>query len=207
MTRVKICGITNTIDALKAVKCGADALGFVFASSPRKVSPPRAAEIIRSIIPPVFVVGVFVNERKETIEHLIDFCGLQAVQLHGDETPQFCRKLRKKAKVIKAFCIKDRSVFKVIEKYDVDGYLLDSFSLDRSGGSGKTFDWDIALKAKRILKEKPLILSGGLNICNIKEAIKKIRPYAVDVSTGVEKYPGRKDPRLLCRFTEMVRET
>ncbi len=202
MTRVKICGITNTVDALEAVKCGADALGFVFASSPRKISPFHAAEIVKNIAPFVFIVGVFVNEKREIIERLIDSCGLQAVQLHGDETPQFCRKLRKKAKVIKAFCIKDKSGFKVIEKYDADGYLLDSFS----GGSGRVFNWDIALKAKRILKERPLILSGGLNAGNIKEAIKKIRPYAVDVSTGVEKYPGRKDPYLLCRFIKMVRE-
>ncbi|MCX5657751.1 MAG: phosphoribosylanthranilate isomerase [Candidatus Omnitrophica bacterium] len=202
MTRIKICGITNVVDALEAVKCGADALGLVFASSPRKISPPHAADIIRNIAPFVFIVGVFVNERKETIERLIDLCGLHAVQLHGDETPQFCRKLRKKTKVIKAFYIKDKFSLRIIEEYDVDGYLLDSFS----GGSGRTFNWDIALKAKRILKEKPLILSGGLNSCNIKEAIRKIRPYAVDVSTGVEKYPGRKDPRLLRRFIEMVRE-
>lgn len=206
MTRVKICGITNVVDALEAVKCGADALGLVFANSPRKVSPSRAVTIVKSIAPFVFVVGVFVNERKETIEHLIDLCGLQAVQLHGDETPQFCRRLRKKTKVIKAFCVKDKYVLKVIKKYDVDGYLLDSFSLYRSGGSGRTFDWDIALKAKQILKGRPLILSGGLNASNIKEAIEIVKPYAVDVSTGVEKYLGKKDRRLLRHFIERVRE-
>ncbi|MCM8779102.1 MAG: phosphoribosylanthranilate isomerase [Candidatus Omnitrophica bacterium] len=205
MVRIKICGITNAEDAQIAVNLGAHALGFVFAKSPRKISPEKAQEIIIKLPPFIFSVGVFVNEEAEKIKQIIELCKLNALQLHGEESPKFCQEFRTRVKVIKAFRIKDERDLQVLLRYDVDAYLLDAFSPTVYGGTGKTFDWDLAIKAKKILRNRPLILSGGLNPQNVKGAIEKVKPYAVDVSSGLEKSPGKKDKVLLEKFIQSVK--
>jgi len=153
----------------------------------------------------ILSIGVFVNEKAEKINQILETCKLDAVQLHGEESPQFCSKMRRKTKVIKAFRIKNASDLKVLLKYDVDAYLLDTFSPAAYGGTGKPFNWDLAVKAKRVLRGRPLILSGGLNPENVRQAIQEIQPYAVDVSSGVEKALGLKDKVLLEKFIHTVK--
>ena len=189
MVRVKICGITNVGDALAAVRAGADALGFVFAPSPRRVSPTRARKIIRAIGPWVASVGVFVNEKPQRVRKIAAFCGLTAVQLHGDESADYARKLAP-LKVIKAFRVSKRADLRRVGHYDADAFLFDAKVEGSYGGTGKTFDWGIL---KRRALRKPVILSGGLHPGNVRQAVRTLRPYGVDVSSGVEKAPGKKD--------------
>jgi phosphoribosylanthranilate isomerase len=193
--KVKICGITNREDALAAVKLGADVLGFIFASSPRQVSPQKARRIIDEIPPFVKVVGVFVNEEADTIRQLISFCGLDLVQLHGNESAEFCRDLMPYA--IKALRIKDKSSLEVCPSFQgrVRGMLLDTYVKDQAGGTGMTFDWGLAKEAKAF--GIPVILSGGLRPSNIEHAVQIVDPYAVDVNSGVEDQPGRKSYALM----------
>jgi len=203
MTKIKICGITNKEDALRAVNLGVDALGFVFADSPRKVSPRIAKEIIKLLPPFISSVGVFVNEDRERVKEIARSCRLTVLQFHGEESPSYCRGFRQK--VVKAFRIKDEGILKEMGQYKVDAYLLDTYSPRQHGGTGKTFNWGIARKIKEF--GVPVILSGGLNPTNVKEAINKVRPYAVDASSGVEKEKGKKDPEKLKNFVKIVRET
>lgn len=189
MVKIKICGITNEEDAITASDCGADALGFIFAHSPRKISPNAAKKIIESLPPFVVRVGVFVNEKLDIVNKISKYCKLDAVQLHGDESPSYCAKVH--ARVIKAFRINGKNSLKNISKYKNCAVLLDSFSFDKYGGTGKTFDWELALQAKKI--GMPLILSGGLTLKNISAAIKKVKPYAIDLCSGLEEYPGKKN--------------
>ncbi|MFA5103958.1 MAG: phosphoribosylanthranilate isomerase [Candidatus Margulisiibacteriota bacterium] len=188
MTKIKICGITNFKDALLACRYGADAVGFVFAKSPRRISVKKAAAICSKLPPSISKVGVFVNQNAGMINNAVKKCGLDYVQLHGDESPAFCGKI--KAPVIKAFRVGDGFSLPGIKRYKVAAILLDSFSPVLRGGTGKVFDWKVAVRAKRT--GLPLILSGGLNADNIAAAIKKVRPRMVDVSSGVESRPGRK---------------
>jgi phosphoribosylanthranilate isomerase len=192
MTRVKICGITNLEDALAAVQYGADALGFVFAKSPRKIAPVKAREIIIRIPPLVTTVGVFVDEPKKRVREIALFCHLDALQFHGQETPGYCRGFYRR--VIKAFKVKDDSIAHQTAAYEVDAYLLDSRA---GGGTGQGFDWNLATGVGG-----RVILAGGLTAQNVGEAIIRVRPYAVDVSTGVESSPGEKDP---ARMEEFIR--
>ena len=203
MTRIKICGITNKEDALEAAHLGVDALGFVFAPSPRRVIPGMVQEIAELLPPFISRVGVFVNEEKEKVEKIVNSCHLTTLQFHGEESSSYCRGFREE--IVKAFSIKDASVLGKISKYEVDAYLLDSYSPSRHGGTGKTFDWDIARKIKEF--GIPIILSGGLDPDNVKEAIERVRPYAVDVGSGVEAREGKKDPEKLKSFVMKVRET
>ncbi|MCX5749473.1 MAG: phosphoribosylanthranilate isomerase [Candidatus Saganbacteria bacterium] len=191
MTKVKICGITNLKDALDAAALGADALGFVFAKSPRKISPEKAKEIVLKLPWRIIRVGVFVNEGAERVNRTVRACGLDLVQLHGDETPSYCKKIR--SRMIKAVRIKNEKDLLKIKKYKVSAILLDAYSKDKYGGTGKTFDWSLAKKAKKY--GIPVILSGGLDEKNLSPAIKTVRPYAVDISSGVEILPGRKSAK------------
>jgi phosphoribosylanthranilate isomerase len=202
--KVKICGITESEDALNAVNLGAGALGFIFAPSPRQILPEKARSIIQAIPPFVKTVGVFVNEEAATIREHINHCGLDLVQLHGDEPSGFCRELM--PYVIKAVRIKDESSLPKCTAYqaNVRALLLDTYAKDRVGGTGKTFDWQLAIKIKKA--GIPIILSGGLGPANIVAAISTVRPYAVDVNSGVEERPGKKSFTLMRELMEKVKK-
>jgi len=196
MTRVKICGITSLDDAAMAVQAGADALGLVFyAKSPRAVDPEQAAAIIAGIPPFVQVVGLFVNAPLELVNATADSCGLDVVQLHGEETPSYCASVRRR--VLKAFRVRGRESLATMADYRVAGFLLDAYSPDSYGGTGERFDWDCAVWAKG---EVPIILAGGLQPGNVASAVARVAPYGLDVSSGVESSPGRKDPELVRAF-------
>ncbi|MGQ9629144.1 MAG: phosphoribosylanthranilate isomerase [bacterium] len=197
MVRVKICGITSLEDALTSVEAGADALGFVFAESPRRVDVDVAKRIIDELPPFVSCVGVFVDPTFAVASSVADECGLTAVQLHGEESPELCRKFR--VKVIKAFRVRNEGTLASLADYDVDAYLLDSFVEGRPGGTGRAFNWELARRAKECGR---IILSGGLTPENVREAVRSVRPYAVDVSSGVEARPGKKDPESVRKFIE-----
>ncbi len=200
MTRVKVCGITRRKDALRAVELGADALGFIFyPKSPRYIPPEKAAEIIRSLPPFVASVGVFVDASVREIRSAVRTCLLSAAQLHGMESPAYCREIS--VKVIKAFRVQGNRLPRGISRYAVDALLLDTFQSGVHGGTGKVFDWDVARRAGRYGK---IILAGGLNAGNVREAVESVRPFAVDVSSGVETAPGKKDPKLLEEFFRQV---
>jgi len=195
--RVKICGITNVEDALLAAEAGADALGFMFCeSSPRYLSPAEASAIIRQLPPFLFRVGVFVNATEDVIRRTVAECGLDRVQLHGDETPDFCRQLP--VPVIKALRVKDADSLRALSGYDVIACLLDSFVPGVPGGTGAAFNWELALQAKA--SGQRIILAGGLTPDNIVQAVRKVQPYGVDVSSGVESSPGKKDPAKVRMF-------
>lgn len=201
MTKIKICGITNLEDALLAADLGVDALGFIFAKSPRQITPAKVLEISRKLPPFISRVGVFVDAFPENINSVADICGLDIIQLHGSESPEQIQRFKKK--VIKAFRIKSVADLEEFPAYKVDAYLLDSYSSELPGGTGKTFDWKLALEAKKF--GRPIILSGGLTPENVAEAIKITGPYAVDASSGVEERPGKKDKEKLKRFVEAIR--
>lgn len=201
MTKIKICGITNHQDAQVAAGLGVDALGFVFyKASPRYVKPNLAKDIIAALPPFITTVGVFVDEEAEVIRQISHDCCLQVVQLHGHEPPDFCRGF--KNKVIKAIRIKDKLSLIDIDKYPVDALLLDTYQTDKFGGTGEVFNWELASEAK---KHARIILAGGLNPENIQQALKSVNPYAVDVSSGVEEEPGKKDADKLRDLVERVR--
>ena len=202
MVRVKICGITNVDDALMAVEAGADALGFVFFhKSPRCVTPERGAEIIRKLPPFVQCVGLFVNETAALVNAVADQCRLDIIQLHGDESPEFCDRIGRR--VVKVFRMKDVESLAKMQEYRVAGYLLDAWSPSAYGGTGHTFDWDMARDARR---HGPLILAGGLTPENVAAAVIHVKPYAVDVSSGVEAVPGKKDPAKVREFIRRAKE-
>lgn len=201
--KIKICGITNRDDALRAVDLGADALGFIFyPKSPRFVKVAAAADICASLPPFVAKVGVFVDELEYEIERALRDCLLTALQFHGDEPPGFCQKFA--AQSIKAIRVRDESSLRTAAEYDVDALLLDTYTESEQGGTGRTFDWSLAVKAKEKLSP-PIILSGGLTPDNVAGAIQAVQPYGVDVSSGVEREPGKKDPEKLRRFIEACR--
>jgi len=201
MVKVKICGITNLEDALAAVNWGADALGFVFAPSPRQVTPQQVASIVAGLPPFVCKVGVFVDSGLPEVKETMRACSLDLAQLHGSESPDFCQELF--PRVIKSFSVKDESVLALLPQYKVSAYLLDSYNEALKGGTGRSFDWGIAKKARRY---GPIILSGGLTSANVRQAISLVRPYAVDVSSGVESKPGVKDHAKLQAFLEIVKK-
>ncbi|HTP64287.1 MAG TPA: phosphoribosylanthranilate isomerase [Geobacteraceae bacterium] len=201
MVRVKICGITNIADALQAVASGADAIGLVFhEQSPRFVFPEQAATIVRALPPFVQAVGLFVNAELAFVNGTIDRCRLDLAQLHGDEPPEYCDHVNRR--VIKAFRMKDISSLDPIKNYRVAGYLLDAHSPKVYGGTGTTFNWEIAKGAE---KYGPVILAGGLTPDNVRLAVERVAPYAVDVSGGVEVTPGKKDPEKVREFIRRAR--
>ncbi|OQX52817.1 MAG: hypothetical protein B5M48_04685 [Candidatus Omnitrophica bacterium 4484_213] len=200
MTKVKICGITNREDALKAVELGVDALGFIFAPSPRRVESKQVKEIIKKLPPEIIKVGVFVDASLKEAGKISKDCCLDALQLHGRETPAYCDELKKisSAKLIKTFHLREEKDLQEISDYNLEIICLDSYTQERMGGTGKVFNWDLAKRVKRF--NKKIILSGGLNPDNVQEAITEVQPYMVDVCSGVEKKPGKKDEQLMKEF-------
>lgn len=203
--KVKICGITNGEDALAAVESGADALGFIFyEKSPRYVVPAIAGQIIAELPPLVMSVGVFVNEGLATVRSIMDTCHLGMAQLHGDENASYCHELSRP--VIKALRLKNRESLLALAEYQVRGsvrgFVLDTFSELAYGGTGQVTDWTLAAE---VAKSTPILLAGGLTADNVTEAIRVVRPYGVDVSSGVESAPGKKDRAKLRAFLEAVR--
>ncbi len=203
MLKVKICGITNRPDAVAAAALGVDALGFIFAKSPRRIEPEKAQTIIRALPPFITTVGVFVNEDPEDIRRIVAFCGLDMIQFHGDESPEVCEAFMPRA--IKAFQLRDESGLSQIHAYagKVRAVVFDTYSKDKRGGTGRSFDWTLAVKGKQ--GGIPVILSGGLGPANIAEAVSTVQPSAVDVNSGVEKKPGVKDHHLMKTFMAIVR--
>jgi phosphoribosylanthranilate isomerase len=195
--RYKICGITNMEDALAAVDAGADALGFIFyEKSPRYIPPIEAGEIIQKLPPFISAAGVFVNIERERIMEAAHESGIQALQFHGDETVEFCAGWE--LPVIKAFRVQGRDTLIGMKEYSTSAWLLDAYVPDQPGGTGAKFDWELARQAAENFPR--IILAGGLTPANIAAAITQVRPYAVDVSSGVEVSPGRKDHQKMIEF-------
>jgi len=207
MVRIKICGITNEKDALWVVNLGVDYIGFNFyKDSPRKISPKLAAQIIGKLPSFTQPVGVFVNEEMKAVKRIAEKCRLNLVQLHGEETPEYCRELQTQSprlKIVKAFRIRDKENLDGIGNYSVDYYLLDSYVPGIEGGTGEIFNWDLAVEAKQF--GKPVFLAGGLTPDNVTQAIEKVDPYGVDVASGVERTPRRKDYNLMREFISRIR--
>ncbi|HJQ31146.1 MAG TPA: phosphoribosylanthranilate isomerase [Pyrinomonadaceae bacterium] len=203
MTLIKVCGVTNLEDALAAVEAGAGMLGFNFyPRSPRYVSPEDARRIVERLPESVTCVGVFVNEPADEVERVAREAGLGAVQLHGDETPEFCRSLRG-LKTIKALRVRAGFDADACALYTTDAVLLDAYTAGAFGGTGHTFDWTLARQARERVAR--LFLAGGLTPDNVAEAVRAVRPYAVDVCSGVETSPGRKSSQLMRRFVEQAK--
>ncbi len=203
MVRVKICGITSVEDALAAVSFGADALGFVFyAGSPRHVTPDQAAEIIRTVPPFVTTVGVFVDEQPADIERIAHTACLDVIQLHGEEGPEACSLARRMVKAIRVKSIDSLEPLRHFRSR-VAAFLLDTYTPDALGGTGLRFNWDIAVEAKQFGN---IILAGGLSTDNVQAAVRHVRPYGVDVSSGVERDKGRKDHAKMKLFIQMAKE-
>ncbi len=201
--KVKVCGITSYEDAAMALDQGVDALGFnFFPPSPRYIRPADAHSIIRRIPPFVVAVGLFVNVTGQgQVSATARAAGIQILQLHGDESPEYCRTLAEWP-LIKVLRIGKGGIPNNLEEYPVQGFLLDVKDDVLFGGTGKSFDWNLAGSIKRI---RPIILAGGLQPNNVQEAIRVVRPYAVDVCSGVESVPGKKDARKLIEFMNEVK--
>lgn len=204
-TRIKICGMTDMAEVRHAVAAGVDALGFIFAkASPRYIDPERARGIISTLPPFVAAVGVFVNEEAERVAEIAQYCRLSVIQLHGAESPDYCRRFQ--TRVVKAFQVHEGLTALDLQPYEavVSGFLLDTYDKKQAGGTGKTFDWSLI---RKLQPGKPVILAGGLGPANVARAIAEIRPFAVDVNSAIETEPGRKDPVLISRLVEAVAGT
>lgn len=200
--KVKICGITNREDAQAAVAAGADLLGFVFCEdSPRHVTVAEAAAIAQLVPPQVVRVGLFVNAPEELVAEAMSGCGLQLLQFHGDETPEYCRQFG--AMSMKAFRMKDAETLQHLREYPTDAWLLDAFVPGQRGGTGHTFNWELAVAAVKL--GKPVFLAGGLTPENVAEAVHQVRPFGVDVSSGVEAAPGKKDHAKVRAFVQAAK--
>jgi phosphoribosylanthranilate isomerase len=202
MTRVKICGITNRADARVAVEAGADLLGFIFyPPSPRFVTMEQAGKVIehvRKAPSEIRTVGVFVDEEAKTVRRIAERCGLDAVQLHGGEPPEAVEALMGDGlDVFKAFRVRDRAFLADMERYRPTAYLLDAYVPNQRGGTGQTFDWELAVAAKPL---GPILLAGGLTPGNVAQAIRAVRPWGVDAASGVEDSPGQKEHDKVRRF-------
>ena len=202
--KIKICGITNLEDAQNAVALGADAIGFIFTpKSPRYITPDAAEEIAIKMPPFIKLVGVFVNQSKDEIDEIANKAKIDLIQLHGQESPEFCLTLDHQ--VIKAINIADIVDIQEMSKYMgmVSAILLDTKIDGKEGGTGICFDWGIALQAKEEF-DIPIILAGGINQENVQKAISLVNPYAIDVSSGVEEYPGKKDYNKMTSVIEIA---
>lgn len=199
--KVKICGITNPADGLAAAEAGADLIGLMFyTGSPRCVSLDTAEDIALVLPPSVVRVGVFVNPTEGFVTQAIARCGLTLLQFHGNEPPEFCRRFGVMS--MKAFRVRDAESLRALPHYLTDAWLLDAYAPDKLGGTGATFNWDLAFEVKKF--GKPVFLAGGLTPENVAEAVRQARPFGVDVSSGVESAPGRKDPTKVRAFIQAV---
>jgi len=202
-TKVKICGITNPGDAETAVAAGADLLGFIFhEKSPRYVSVSAAAEITRRLPPEVLRTGVFVNAPEEVVFEAIQSCGLNLLQFHGEEPPEYCTQFGLMS--VKAFRMAGEAVLAELPRYATEAYLLDAYTPGELGGTGRQFNWELAVKARDF--GRPIFLAGGLTPENVAAAVAQVRPFGVDVSSGVEAAPGKKDPAKVWTFIAEVRK-
>lgn len=200
-TRVKVCGITDQAEALAIVGLGVDALGFIFVkSSPRYVEPERVRSIVASLPPFVAAAGVFLDEESAVVNEVARYCALTMIQLHGSEPPSYCQLMARP--VVKAFRVKEEAL-PDLESYRhvVKGVLLDTYRPGQAGGTGETFNWELV---RQLNLPCPLILAGGLTPDNVVTAIRQTRPYAVDVNSGVEVSPGRKDLSAVSRLLAEV---
>ena len=198
---IKICGITNMEDAVMAFAYGADALGFIFyEKSPRYVSPETAMSIIQNLPDEISKVGVFVNHDIHAVRQIYEFCGLDLIQLHGDESPDYCREFSQSI-LIKAISPRNEEDLGIVKRYDVKAVIVDARESGLYGGTGKKSNWELAAKLKEM---HLLVLSGGLNAGNILQGIRTVSPHAVDVNSGVELSPGKKDPKKVQSMIETV---
>lgn len=189
-TKVKICGITSVADGLAAAEAGADMIGLMFyEKSPRAISLETAAEISRALPPFVLRVGVFVNPAPDLVMQAITTCGLNLLQFHGDEDTDFCTQFGMMS--VKALRVQNAESIAALENFATDAFLLDAYSKSGLGGTGEKFNWDLAIEAQKF--GRPIFLAGGLTPENVADAVKKVQPFAVDVSSGVESAPGKKD--------------
>ena len=204
MVRVKVCGITTPDDARTAAGSGADAIGLVFAESPRKVSIEEAQEIAAALPDGVLKVGVFVNEEPEEVLRIVREVGLDYAQLHGDEGPENVTDVREgSVKVIKALRIRSEESVEAMDDYEADLFLLDAWSEKARGGTGERFDWGVA---KSLSGRGNIVVSGGLDPGNVREAIRLFEPYGVDASSSLEDAPGKKNKERVRRFVVAAKE-
>ena len=204
MTVIKICGITNVEDALAAVAAGADALGFNFYKpSPRYISPQNARAIIDQLPPAVLTVGVFVNEEPESLKRIADESGVQVLQLHGDESPEYCRDLTTDRYIIKTLAVSKNFDTQTVYAYKTAAIMLDTRDNNLRGGTGRVFDWSIARQVSQLVPN--LFLAGGLSPENIADAIEAVHPYAVDACSALEDSPGKKNHKRIRSFIETAR--
>lgn len=202
--KVKICGITSIADAVAVAEAGADMIGLMFYErSPRHITVELAAEISRAVSPFILKVGVFVNPDEDTVMRAIGDCGVSLLQFHGEETPEFCTQFG--AMSMKAFRVRDAGSLLALPNYPTDAYLLDAYSPDAHGGTGAKFNWDLALEAKA--HGKPIFLAGGLTPENVGAAVRQVHPFGVDVSSGVESAPGKKDHAKVRAFIQAVQQS
>ncbi|HON58641.1 MAG TPA: phosphoribosylanthranilate isomerase [Smithella sp.] len=202
MMQVKVCGITSQPDAEMAAQCGASVLGFIFYQpSPRYIQPDEAGKIIEALPEAIISVGVFVNEKLETVKKISDDLALDMIQLHGDESPDYCRQFPA-ARVIKALHLQNRRDVEEALSYDAAAILADSRRRNLYGGTGEISDWELA---RNVREKKPLILSGGLRPENIRDALHAVAPDALDINSGVESAPGKKDHEKLRRVFDVIR--
>ena len=201
--KVKICGITSVADGQMAAEAGADMLGLMFYDqSPRHITLPQAVEISRALSPFVLRVGVFVNPDEAFVLRAIGECGLNLLQFHGDEPSDFCTRFGMFS--LKALRVRDASSLEALENFETDAFLLDAYSKSGLGGTGEKFNWDLAIAAQRF--NKPIFLAGGLMPGNVADAVKMVRPFAVDVSSGVESAPGKKDAAKVRAFIAAAKQ-
>jgi phosphoribosylanthranilate isomerase len=201
-TQVKICGLTSVADALAAAEAGADMIGLMFYDqSPRHITLATAVEISRALPPFVQRVGVFVNPTEALVTRAIAECGLNLLQFHGDEASDFCTQFGLMS--LKAIRVRDAASLKQLDNFHTDAFLLDAYSKAGLGGTGEKFNWDLAIAAQKF--GKPIFLAGGLTPENVADAVKQVRPFAVDVSSGVESAPGKKDAAKVRAFIAAVR--
>jgi len=201
-TRVKICGLTSVADGLNAAAAGADMVGLMFYDgSPRRLTLAQATEISRALPPFVLRVGVFVNPDEALVARAIAECGLSLLQFHGDEPSDFCTQFG--VMTVKALRVRDAESLNQLASFHTDAFLLDAYSKSGLGGTGEKFNWDLAVAAQQF--GKPIFLAGGLTPENVADAVRQVRPFAVDVSSGVESAPGKKDAAKVRAFIAAVR--